>query len=48
MFWCDLWYGESDEDIIDMAFTLNQLDADSIPVNFLHPIKVQNLAVWMT
>lgn len=31
--------GESDEDIIDMAFTLNQLDADSIPVNFLHPIK---------
>lgn len=31
--------GESDEDIIDMAFTLNNLDVDSIPINFLHPIK---------
>ena len=31
--------GESDEDIIDMAFALKEIDADSIPVNFLHPVK---------
>lgn len=31
--------GETDNDIIDMAFALKELDADSIPVNFLHPIK---------
>lgn len=31
--------GESDEDIIDMAFALKKIDADSIPVNFLHPIQ---------
>ena len=31
--------GETDEDIIDMAFALKEIDADSIPVNFLHPIK---------
>ncbi|EKN69788.1 biotin synthase [Neobacillus bataviensis LMG 21833] len=31
--------GETDEDIVDMAFALKELDADSIPVNFLHPIK---------
>ncbi|WP_434122095.1 biotin synthase BioB [Salinicoccus roseus] len=31
--------GERSEDIIDMAFTLKALDADSIPINFLHPIK---------
>jgi biotin synthase len=38
--------GETDEDIIDMAFALRELDADSIPVNFLHPIqgtKLENL-----
>jgi biotin synthase len=29
--------GETDEDIIDMAFALKEIDADSIPVNFLHP-----------
>lgn len=31
--------GETDEDIIDMAFALKEIDADSIPINFLHPIK---------
>nr|WP_206691605.1 biotin synthase BioB [Heyndrickxia coagulans] len=31
--------GETDKDIIDMAFALKDLDADSIPVNFLHPVK---------
>lgn len=31
--------GETDEDIIDMALALRAIDADSIPVNFLHPVK---------
>jgi biotin synthase len=31
--------GETDDDIVEMAFALRELDADSIPVNFLHPIK---------
>lgn len=31
--------GETNEDIIDMAFALKAIDADSIPINFLHPIK---------
>lgn len=31
--------GESHQDRIDMAFALKQIDADSIPINFLHPIK---------
>ena len=31
--------GETDEDRIDMAFALKEIDADSIPINFLHPIK---------
>lgn len=30
--------GESDEDIIDLAFALRKLNVDSLPVNFLHPI----------
>lgn len=30
--------GESHEDIIDLAFALRDIGADSIPVNFLHPI----------
>lgn len=31
--------GEIDEDIVNMAFALKEIDADSIPVNFLHAIK---------
>ncbi|MEK7782853.1 MAG: biotin synthase BioB [Candidatus Binatota bacterium] len=30
--------GETEEDIIDMALALRELDVDSIPLNFLHPI----------
>lgn len=30
--------GESDDDIIDMALALRELDADSIPVNFVVPV----------
>lgn len=30
--------GETDEDIVDLAFELRQLDVDAIPVNFLHPV----------
>lgn len=30
--------GESDEDIVEMAFQARALDIDSIPINFLHPI----------
>ncbi len=31
--------GESDEDILDLALACRQMQMDSIPVNFLHPIK---------
>ena len=31
--------GERDEDILDLAFACRELGLDSIPVNFLHPIK---------
>ncbi len=31
--------GETDEDIVDLAFATRELAMDSIPVNFLHPIK---------
>lgn len=31
--------GESNQDIIDMAFALKEIDADSIPINFLHSIQ---------
>lgn len=34
--------GETNEDIIDMAFALREIDADSIPINFLHQLKGQN------
>ena len=30
--------GETDGDIIEMALALRELDVDSIPINFLHPI----------
>jgi len=30
--------GESEDDIIDLAFSLKEIEADSIPVNFFHPI----------
>ncbi len=31
--------GEHDEDILDLAFAVRQERMDSIPINFLHPIK---------
>jgi biotin synthase len=30
--------GETDDDVIDLAFTLRAMQVDSLPVNFLHPI----------
>ncbi|MGH7856787.1 MAG: biotin synthase BioB, partial [Candidatus Binatia bacterium] len=33
-----LGMGEDDEDVIDLAFALRELQVDSLPVNFLHPI----------
>jgi len=30
--------GETEDDIMDMALSLRELDVDSIPINFLHPI----------
>lgn len=30
--------GENDEDIIDLAYAVRELEIDSIPVNFLLPI----------
>ncbi|MCS1352071.1 biotin synthase BioB [Mechercharimyces sp. CAU 1602] len=35
---CIVGMGESDEQIVDIAESLRDLDADSIPVNFLHAI----------
>ncbi len=31
--------GESSADFVKLAFTLRELEVDSIPVNFLHPVK---------
>lgn len=39
-----LGMGETDEDILDLAFAVQKLDIDSIPVNFLHPMDGTPLA----
>ena len=31
--------GETEDDVMDLALALRELDVDSIPVNFLHPIS---------
>ncbi len=31
--------GESDEDIVELAFALSDIGVDSLPVNFLHPVE---------
>jgi biotin synthase len=36
--------GETDDDVIDLAFALRALRVDSLPVNFLHPIEGTPLA----
>ena len=36
--------GESRQDIVDLAVAVRELDIDSIPVNFLHPIEGTPLA----
>ncbi|MBI4179861.1 biotin synthase BioB [bacterium] len=36
--------GETADDVLDMAFAIQDLDIDSIPVNFLHPIAGTPLA----
>jgi biotin synthase len=36
--------GERDDQLVDLAFALRDLDADSIPVNFLHAIEGTALA----
>ena len=30
--------GETDEDIVELAYALRELQVDSVPINFLHPI----------
>ena len=30
--------GEKDEDVVDLAYAVRELDIDSVPVNFLYPI----------
>ncbi|MFN3652784.1 MAG: biotin synthase BioB [Armatimonadota bacterium] len=42
-----LGMGERDEDVVDLAFSLRELEVESIPVNFLHPIPGTPLAeLW--
>lgn len=41
---CIIGMGESDEEIVEIAYALRELDADSIPVNFLIPIEGTPLA----
>ena len=36
--------GENDDDVIDLAFALRDVDPDSIPMNFLHPVDGTPLA----
>lgn len=36
--------GETDEDVIDLAYATRRLQIDSVPVNFLHPIHGTPLA----
>lgn len=36
--------GETDDDIVDVAFALREIDADSVPINFLIPIQGTPLA----
>ena len=31
--------GETDEDVIELGFALRELEVDSLPLNFLHPIS---------
>jgi biotin synthase len=35
--------GESDDDIVDLAFATRRLQAESVPINFLHPIAGTSL-----
>ncbi|MBE1445733.1 biotin synthase BioB [Paenibacillus sp. OAS669] len=35
---CIIGMGETNEEIVEMAYALRELEADSIPVNFLNPI----------
>lgn len=36
--------GESDEDLVDVVYSLRELDSDSVPVNFLIPFEGTPLA----
>jgi biotin synthase len=36
--------GETDEDLVDLAFALRRLRVDAVPVNFFHPIEGTPLA----